>query len=146
MSLSRRDFFARGAAAIAATSFGQLAIARAFQQAPAAAPQAPAWTPVFTPIRRNVGFFTGRGRTIGYLINSSAVVVIDSQYPDSAKACLDGVNERSKNHPVDLLINTHHHGDHTGGNIVFKGVAKHVVAHARAVELQKEVAARPARQ
>ena len=150
MSLSRRDFLARSAGVIAATSFGQTAIARAMQQsqqtATPATPQAPpAWTPSFTPIRRNVGFYLGRGGTIGYLIDKGAVVVVDSQFPDSAKACLDGLNERSRNHGVDLLINTHHHGDHTQGNIVFKGVAKHVVAHERAVELQKQVAAQPGR-
>ena len=149
MSLSRRDFMTRSALALGAVSFGQSAVARAMgQQAqqttpPAgAAPQAPAWQPVFTPMRRNVGYFTGRGGTIGYLIDKGAVVVVDSQFPDSAKACLDGLNERSKNHGVDLLINTHHHGDHTGGNIAFKGVAKRVLAHQRAVELQKEVAGR----
>ena len=145
MSLSRRDFFVRSAAAVAATSFGQLAIVRAMQQAqqppPAGAPQAPTWQPVFTPMRRNVGYFTGRGGTIGYLIDKGAVVVVDSQFPDSAKACIAGLNERSQNRGVDLLINTHHHGDHTGGNIAFKGVAKRMLAHQRAVELQKEVAA-----
>jgi len=152
MSLTRRDFFARSAGVIAATSFGQAAIARAMQSQqaqPTAAPPpqqtAPAWTPTFTPIRRNVGFYTGRGGTIGYLIDKGAVVVVDSQFPDSAKACLDGLQERSKNHGVDLLINTHHHGDHTQGNIVFKGIAKHVLAHERAVELQKQVAAQPGR-
>ena len=148
MSLSRRDFLARSAVAIGATSFGQAAILRALQQtqAPPAAPQQqpPAWTPTFTPIRRNVGFYMGRGGTIGYLIDKGAVVVVDSQFPDSAKPCLDGLNERSNNRGVDLLINTHHHGDHTGGNVVFKG-AKRILAHARAVELHKEVAARPAR-
>ena len=149
MALSRRDFMTRSALALGAVSFGQSAIARAMgqqaQQTPppaGAAPQAPAWQPVFTPMRRNVGYFTGRGGTIGYLIDKGAVVVVDSQFPDSAKACLDGLNERSKNHGVDLLINTHHHGDHTGGNIAFKGVAKRVLAHQRAVELQKEVAGR----
>jgi glyoxylase-like metal-dependent hydrolase (beta-lactamase superfamily II) len=114
--------------------------------APAAgAPQAPAWTPVFTDLRRNVGFYMGRGGTIGYLIDKGAVVVVDSQFMDSAKACVDGLQQRSKNHGVDLLINTHHHGDHTGGNAAFKGVAKHVLAHERAVELQKQVASQPAR-
>ena len=89
MSLSRRDFLARSAGVIAATSFGQAAIARAMQSQqaqPAATPPPqqtpPVWTPSFTPIRRNVGFYLGRGGTIGYLIDKGAVVVVDSQYPD----------------------------------------------------------------
>src|SRR5690349_16306566 len=50
---------------------------------------------------------------------------------------MQGLNERSGNRPVDLLINTHHHGDHTGGNIAFRGNAKKVVAHAKAAEHMK---------
>jgi len=151
MAFSRRAFIARSALVFGAGAFAPSAIARAMQQTQGApppptlgapGPQPPSWQPVFTPMRRNVGYFTGRGGTIGYLIDKGAVVVVDSQYPDSAKACLTGLNERSKDRGVDLLINTHHHGDHTGGNIAFKGVAKRVLAHQRAVELQKEVAGR----
>ena len=151
MSLSRRDFLARSSVAIAAGTFAQTAIARAWSQQQAAAPppaggqQAPAWTPTFTEIRRNTGYYMARGGAIGYLIDKSAVVAVDSQFADSAKACVDGLNERSKNRGVDLLINTHHHGDHVSGNPVFKPVTKRILAHARAVELHKEVAARPSK-
>ena len=126
MSTSRRDFLATSAAAALAATFGRPALLGALQQAQA--------QPVFTPIRRNVGYFTMRGGTIGWLVNPSAVVVVDSQFPPEAKACLDGLNSRSNNHPVDFLINTHHHGDHSGGNISFRGAAKKVVAHAKADE------------
>jgi glyoxylase-like metal-dependent hydrolase (beta-lactamase superfamily II) len=39
-----------------------------------------------------------------------------------------------------LLINTHHHGDHTSGNIAFKGLVPHVLAHANSLVNQKAVA------
>lgn len=124
--ISRRTFLAGSALAIAGgTTVGTRAL-RAWQQ------QAP--VTVFTDIRRGVGFFTGRGGTVGYLIDAKGVAVVDSQFPDSAKLLLDGLNQRSKNRPVDRLINTHHHGDHTAGNVVFKGTAKQVVAHAKAAE------------
>jgi cyclase len=132
MPLSRRDFLATSAVAAVFSAIGRPAAARAWQtQTP------PPAQPVFTPIRRNVGFFTMRGGTIGYLVDPASVVVVDSQYAVEGKACLDGLNTRSKNRAVDLLINTHHHGDHTGGNISFKGSAKHVVSHVRAAELMK---------
>ena len=144
MPISRRDFLATSAVALGAGVLGRPALARAWQQPPAApAQQMPAWAPVFTEIRRGAGFFTGRGGTIGYLINSGGVVVVDSQFPDSAKLCVEGLKERSKNRPVDRLINTHHHGDHSGGNIAFKGVAKKVVAHEFAANLIKQAAAAP---
>jgi cyclase len=138
MSFSRRDFLASSAVALGAGIIGRPALARAWQQQPAAPV-----TGTFTEIRRGVGFFTGRGGTIGYLINAGGVVVVDSQFPDSAKICVAGLNERSKSRPVDLLINTHHHGDHSAGNIAFKGLAKKVVAHEKAAALIKEAAAAP---
>jgi len=140
MSLSRRDFLASSAMAAIFSAIGRPTSARAWQTPPAPQTPTPAPAPadaVFTPIRRNVGFFTMRGGTIGYLVDPSAVVVVDSQYAASGKACLDGLNARSNNHAVDFLINTHHHADHTEGNISFKGSAKHVVAQARAAELMK---------
>jgi len=137
MSFTRRDFLASSAAAAIAGALGRPALARAWQsQTPAATPAPPA-PAVFTPIRRNVGFFTMRGGTIGYLIDPTGVVVVDSQYPAEGKTCLDGLNERSKNAPIPFLINTHHHGDHTGGNIAFKGVAKKVVSQMQAAILMR---------
>src|SRR5579863_6016683 len=132
-SISRRQFMAISAAVTAA---GPLAQALRAQATVPASP-APAWKPVFTPLRRNVEFFTGRGGTIGYLINSGGIVVVDSQYPDAAKVFLEGLNARTHARPVDVLLNTHHHADHTGGNPVFVGVAKTIVAQARVPALQK---------
>lgn len=135
MSLSRRAFLAVSAAAPLALAIGKGATLRAWQQQPAPA----SINGVFTPIRKDIGYFTGRGGTIGYLINKDGVLVVDSQFPDSARLCIAGLEERSQNRGVDVLVNTHHHGDHTGGNIAFKGIAKRVVANARAAELQKQV-------
>lgn len=139
MALSRRDFLATTAAAVGATTLGRTAWLSAWQQQQQPQPI----NPVYTDIRRNVGFFTGRGGTIGYLIDNGGVAVVDSQFPDSAKVFVTGLNERSKNRPVDRLINTHHHGDHSGGNNEFRGLAKQVVAHERAAGLIKAAAERP---
>lgn len=130
MSITRRDFLATSAVAAVGGTLARPALARILQGQPAQA--------VFTPIRRNVGFFTMRGGTIGYLMDPAAVVVVDSQFPPEGKACLDGLNERSKGRGVDFLINTHHHGDHTGGNISFRGAAKKVVAHVKADEHMRQ--------
>ncbi|HST59463.1 MAG TPA: MBL fold metallo-hydrolase, partial [Longimicrobium sp.] len=86
----------------------------------------------FTPIRRNVGTFTMRGGTVGWIVNRGGVAVVDTQFPAEARALLAGLQERSRNRGVDVLLNTHHHGDHTGGNGVFTGVARRVVAHGMA--------------
>jgi cyclase len=130
MATSRREFLSAAGAAALIGAIGGPRLGRGAQQQ--AAP------PVFTPIRRNVGFFTMRGGTIGYLVNAGAVVVIDSQFPAEGKACLEGLNTRSGNRPVDFLINTHHHGDHSGGNVSFRGAAKKVVAHVKADEHMRQ--------
>ncbi len=137
MDATRRAFLSGSAAALAAGAFGRQLFAS--QQ-----PAAPPVVPVFTAIRRNVGYFTGMGGTIGYLINAAGVAVIDSQFPNTATMCLEGLNQRSGSRPVDVLANTHHHGDHTGGNIAFKGVAKKVVSHERAAAFMRQPPGRPA--
>ena len=103
------------------------------------APPQPPPSVTFTPLRRDVGVFTGRGGTIGWLITPEAVVLVDSQFPDTATLCLEGVKSRSKRQ-IDLLINTHHHGDHTSGNIVFKPETPHILAHENVPALQKKSA------
>jgi len=105
----------------------------------AAAQSAAAPSVSFTALRRDVGIFTGRGGTIGWLITPDAVVVIDSQFSDTAKPCLDGVKSRATR-AIDFLINTHHHPDHTSGNPVFQPAVKHIVAHRNVPPLQKRSA------
>lgn len=125
MHPSRRRFLATSAAAAAGALFRPVA---GWSLPSPFAPRD------FTAIRRNVGFFTMRGGTIGYLVNGGGVAVVDSQFPEQAQACIDGLNERSGGRPVDVLINTHHHGDHTAGNVAFRGVAQNVVAHRQAAD------------
>jgi glyoxylase-like metal-dependent hydrolase (beta-lactamase superfamily II) len=137
MTLSRRQFLASSSLTAAAAALDLRALfAQAGQAPPATA---------FTPVRGTVGYFTGQGGTIGWHIDPKSVIVIDSQFPATAKICLDGVNERSGPRPLDYLVNTHHHGDHTGGNGVFKPVAKKILAHVNVPKLQIEAAERAAK-
>ena len=125
----RRDFLKASALATVASAIPRVAGA---QQPAAAPPPAPA---VFTPLRRNVGIFNQRGGTIGWLINSDGVLVVDSQFADTAPNLLAGLKERSPRQ-IDVLINSHHHPDHTGGNGVLRGAVKQIVAHTRSSENQ----------
>ena len=90
-------------------------------------------------LRNDVGIFTERGGTIGFLLSKDGIVVIDAQFPDTAQHLIDDLKKRSTN-PFPYLLNTHHHGDHTSGNIAFKGVVEHVVAHENSLANQKSVA------
>jgi cyclase len=93
----------------------------------------PALRAEFTPLRRNVGIFTERGGVVGWLINSDGVLVVDSQFADTAPLLLEGLRQRSSR-PIDALVNSHHHPDHTGGNAVLREAVDRIVAHERADE------------
>lgn len=90
-------------------------------------------------LRNNVGIFTERGGTIGFLLSKDGVLAIDSQFPDTAPHLIDELKKQSTA-PIRFLLNTHHHGDHSSGNIAFKGIAEHVVAHQNSLANQKAVA------
>lgn len=90
-------------------------------------------------LRNNVGIFTERGGTIGFLLSNDGILVIDSQFADTAPHLIDELKKQNTT-PFRYLLNTHHHGDHTSGNIAFKGIAEHVVAHRNSLVNQTAVA------
>ena len=91
----------------------------------------------FKELRNNIGIFTERGGTIGWYATGDAVVVVDSQYPESAKNLLAGLQQKTS-HKIDILFNTHHHGDHTSGNIFLKDYTEKIVAHENCKMLQEK--------
>src|ERR1044072_8490797 len=90
-------------------------------------------------LRNNVGIFTERGGTIGFLLSKDGIIVIDAQFPDTAPHLIADLKQKSTA-PFLFLLNTHHHGDHSSGNIAFKGIAEHVFAHENSLTNQKAVA------
>jgi glyoxylase-like metal-dependent hydrolase (beta-lactamase superfamily II) len=93
----------------------------------------------FKPLRSNVGMFAEQGGTIAWMINKEGIVVVDAEFPDQATHLIDLLKKQS-DLPFEWLINTHHHGDHTSGNISFKGIVKNVAAHENSLANQKAVA------
>ncbi|MCB9080568.1 MAG: MBL fold metallo-hydrolase [Lewinellaceae bacterium] len=90
-------------------------------------------------LRGNVGIYTERGGTIAWYATPDALVVVDTQFPEQANNLLTQLREKTS-HRVDLLINTHHHGDHTAGNIAFKGLVDKVVGHVNCRANQERAA------
>lgn len=119
--MNRRDFIQKtallsaGACAIPAISFAQ--------------------NSPFSLLRNDVGFFSMRGGTIGWLANNDGIIAIDSQYVEPATQFIAGITNFG-NGPEKMLFNTHHHGDHTSGNSVFAENRYHIIAHKNVPELQ----------
>lgn len=90
-------------------------------------------------LRDDLGIFTEKGGTIAFLLTKDGIVVVDSQFPEQSQHLIDELKKKSDK-PFRLLINTHHHGDHTSGNISFKGITQHVLAHTNSKLNQENVA------
>jgi glyoxylase-like metal-dependent hydrolase (beta-lactamase superfamily II) len=87
-------------------------------------------------LRKNVGIYTERGGTIGFMLAPEGIVVIDSQFADTSANFIAEI-KKTNTTPFKFLLNTHHHGDHTSGNISFKGLVQHVIAHQNSLLNQK---------
>ena len=131
MALSRRAFLAASLAGIPA-----LSARRPF----AGAAAQPAIKPTFSSIRGNVGTMVGRGGTIGWLVTGNGNVLVDTQYPEMAAICLQFLAQQSKKQELKVVVNTHHHGDHTSGNATVREPARQMVGHRNVERLLKTAA------
>jgi glyoxylase-like metal-dependent hydrolase (beta-lactamase superfamily II) len=67
----------------------------------------------------NVYMLQGAGGNIGASVGDDGIVIVDDQYAplaDKIQAALKSITDK----PVRFIINTHYHGDHTGGNEYFQ--------------------------
>jgi len=71
---------------------------------------------------------TGAGGNLGVSIGEDAVFVVDDQYAPMAPKIQAAIAALSPK-PVKFILNTHWHGDHTGGNEVFGKAGAIIVAH-----------------
>jgi glyoxylase-like metal-dependent hydrolase (beta-lactamase superfamily II) len=91
------------------------------QQPPAAAPPPPDFSKVeikTTDLGSNCYMLEGQGGNITVAVADDGIIMVDSQYAplhDKIKAAIEAISKQ----PVEYLIDTHYHGDHTGGNEVF---------------------------
>ena len=63
----------------------------------------------------NVSYLEGQGGNVGLLIGDDGVLMIDDQFAPLSEKLTAAIRALS-NKPIRMLVNTHVHGDHTGGN------------------------------
>jgi len=91
----------------------------AVAQAPAAAPAAggppPEVTVKATLLGGSVYGIDGRGGRMAALVGPDGVLLVDAQFPDVTDKIVAAIKQISSSQ-LRFLVNTHVHGDHTGGN------------------------------
>src|SRR5881398_1807218 len=83
-----------------------------------------------TKVSGNIYMLEGAGGNIAASIGDDGIVIVDDQFAPLAEkiqAALKGIGVTDK--PVRFVINTHYHGDHTGGNETFSTAGSTLIAH-----------------
>jgi cyclase len=81
-----------------------------------------------TKVADGVWMLEGAGGNIGVCGGEDGVLMIDDQFAplsDKIKAAIAALDP----HPIRFLVNTHRHGDHTGGNENFANLGVTIFAH-----------------
>src|SRR5664279_5472123 len=82
-----------------------------------------------TKVSGNIYMLEGAGGNIAASVGEDGIVIVDDQYAplaDKIAAALKGIGVTDK--PVRFVINTHYHGDHTGGNLALATGGSTIIA------------------
>jgi glyoxylase-like metal-dependent hydrolase (beta-lactamase superfamily II) len=84
----------------------------------------------------NVYMLEGSGGNIGVSVGEDGIVIVDDQFAPLApkiRTALKSITDK----PLRFVLNTHFHGDHTGGNAEF-GLEAPIIAHENVRKRLKE--------
>lgn len=81
-----------------------------------------------TKLSDNVYMLVGQGGNIGVSVGDDGVFIIDDQFEQLTPKILEAIRTLSDK-PLQFLVNTHYHGDHTGGNENMAKQGIKIIAH-----------------
>jgi|TARA_B110000902_G_C14288539_1_gene579895 glyoxylase-like metal-dependent hydrolase (beta-lactamase superfamily II) len=81
-----------------------------------------------TPVSRNISMLQGRGGNLALLTGQQGLLLVDNDYQDMSAALESALAGYGGADKLTYIINTHWHGDHTGGNLAL-GQYANIVAH-----------------
>lgn len=73
---------------------------------------------------------SGNGGNVGVRVTAEGVILVDDKYPQDFSEIQKLVRQVS-DQPVKYILNTHHHGDHSGGNVEYINISE-IIAHQNA--------------
>ncbi|WP_142784962.1 MBL fold metallo-hydrolase [Changchengzhania lutea] len=81
-----------------------------------------------TQLSNHVYMLEGQGGNIGLSVGDDGVLIIDDQFARLTPKILAAIKKISAK-PIRFVANTHHHGDHTGGNANLAEAGATIIAH-----------------
>jgi cyclase len=115
---------------------GLIAAAALSMTASAYQAQPPAKVVEALKIKDNLYMLNGGGGSTGVFIATNGVVVVDTKNPGWGQTILDKIKELTPK-PVTMIINTHSHLDHVGGNVEFPATIDVVAQENTAANMKR---------
>jgi cyclase len=81
-------------------------------------------------VKEDLFNISGDGGNVGVLLTKEGVILVDDKFPRDSDEILNKVKSVTSL-PIRYILNTHHHGDHTGGNERFLATAE-IISHQNA--------------
>jgi len=87
-------------------------------------------------IKDNLWVLKGGGGNTAVFLTGGGVVVVDAKNPGWGKPILDKIKELTPK-PINMLINTHTHGDHVSGNVEFPATVEVIAQENTKANMEK---------
>ena len=81
-----------------------------------------------TEVAEGIYMLEGSGGNLGLVAGGDGAFLIDDQFAPLTEKITAAIAKVSEQ-PIEFVVNTHWHGDHTGGNENFGQAGAHIVAH-----------------
>ncbi|HEX5218640.1 MAG TPA: MBL fold metallo-hydrolase [Verrucomicrobiae bacterium] len=81
------------------------------------------------PVSKNIYMLEGSGGNIGVSIGADGNLIVDDQFAPLAEK-IDAAVQKLNPGKLKFVLNTHHHGDHTGGNAAFGAKDATIIAQS----------------
>jgi len=81
------------------------------------------------PVSKNIYMLEGSGGNIGVSVGADGNLIVDDQFAPLAEK-IDAAVQKLNPGKLKFVLNTHHHGDHTGGNATFGAKDATIIAQS----------------